>query len=277
MYVYSYFLGWMLPPIIHIIAYYCNMTSNEMLNTVAITLSLIMTTIFYGSYILFLAPDDAATRYRVSATDDGVTHDMFNAVLDSSDVASCMEGGGSIDGSEVNAGSAVIEDRTPSGSGAIRKMKDSTVLLISRYRAAWMRAARRIDKERQEREAAGGGSLSIKRYSADPFVRFFEEHELMPRWWFPKLGERPGAYITAKNKKLHFLLTFCFYTGWVVVYSILMVMMTMINMMTINMKTMSMMTMNMMMSMMTMNMTMMNTMTMSMMMLMMITIMDMMM
>jgi len=51
LYVYAYIWGWLIPPIVHILAYAFNVPGNFYLNTLAVTTSLIVTTIFYGAWV----------------------------------------------------------------------------------------------------------------------------------------------------------------------------------------------------------------------------------
>lgn len=236
-YVYSYVIGWLLPPMIHIAAYYLGMTNNEMFNATAKTLCLVVTTLFYGCYVAFLAKDDSATRYRVATIDidDGVVYDMFDTAMDSHNASSAVEGSSSTNTASIDsataAGASTCADtdssssHSPATASASQTRRDSSAIIMSmsRHRAAWMRTSRRIDAATAA-QAANHQVTAAEHEHTDAFVHFFEQHELLPRWWFPKLGERPGAYVTAKNKNWHFVLTFCFYTGWVVIYGILMVM-----------------------------------------------------
>jgi len=99
-YVYAYLFGYLLPPAIHILAYFINATADTTLNTMALTAALIVTTLCYGSWYLFVeTPDTDNEYYNIAArgTSSGRTstlgsgerqsalYDVFSAVWDTND------------------------------------------------------------------------------------------------------------------------------------------------------------------------------------------------
>lgn len=150
-YVYAYFFGYMLPPAIHILAYFLNATANTTLNTMALTAALIVTTVCYGSWYLFLEKPDTENEFynivakggtasgRPSGISKGVTFDIFSAVWDARDT-------------EVVArlstrNSGVLPSAADTSGGMNSKPSE-----MSDFRTQWLKTMRRFQVVQHRRE-----------------------------------------------------------------------------------------------------------------------------
>lgn len=315
-YVYAYIFGWGIPALFHVILYYAQVPQYLAINILLQASSLIVTVVLYGYWQL--TSDDAEDnmlRYRLSATDDQVLHDMFNAVLDIDDAEALA--------CDSSMGMTGIGGRTESQTfptvnlngdvnAAARQDSTSDERFISHSRAMWIRTKKRFKQEEQDaltearRQRASivdksfSGShntTSIQKGSLIPFLTesrnpitanngdfdrascdtadrsshltqqsscstlyraasgtsmdaFCDEgeydedyfstmedaqyapnslpmlckyYEILPRFWYRKLGEGPGAHITSRYRKWHFMWATLFLIGWIAIFFMLMV------------------------------------------------------
>ena len=238
-YVYSYIFGWMVPPVMHIIAYYTGAATNSTLGILAVTTSLILTTALYGYHQIMSLSTQSDIRQSIA--EEGTTFDMFSQVMDITDRDSVIyeEGRNS---SEVYLRSDSLVVNTTAGKP-----------LISSFRAGWLRyqtiqQQEQISNSKNENmiqnvenplnsSARDGDNTDVKpqtvlytneHYAENEYPEgwfqgipnYCKRFQLMPKFAFPFKSK---TAITTKNKLFHFLCTFLFNFGWVLVYFILVV------------------------------------------------------
>ena len=224
----------------HIIAYYANIATNSTLGILAVTTSLIITTALYG-YIQ-LSHRSEKMSIRQSIAEEGTTFDMFSQVMDINDRDSILY--------EEGRNSSEVLMRTDSLAVSPAAGKP----MISAFRAGWMKFQASQQQEQHSGGSGGGegtetvenplratdsgASAARDRDAAIAYTNevysereygegwfhaipnYCKANQLLPKFAYPFKSK---TAITARHRSLHFLCTFAFNLGWVLVYFILVV------------------------------------------------------